>query len=88
MVWKIDYVASAAKTLRKLDKADARRIVDYLDRQIASLDDVRSRGKALSGPLGSYWRYRIGDYRVVCDIRDENLVVLVVRVAHRKSVYR
>lgn len=88
MAWTIEYAASAAKALRKLDRADAGRIVDYLDHHIAPLDDARNRGKALSGPLGGYWRYRIGDFRIVCDIQDAHFIVVVVRVAHRKAVYR
>lgn len=88
MAWRIEYAASAEKQLSKLDKPIARNIMDYLDQQIAPLEDVRSRGKALTGPLGGYWRYRVGHYRVVCEIRDDRLVVLVLRIAHRKAVYR
>jgi mRNA interferase RelE/StbE len=71
-----------------LDKAAARRIVDYMDQRIASLEDARSLGKALRGPLGEFWRYRVGDYRIVCDLQDEKLRVLVVRIGNRKDVYR
>jgi mRNA interferase RelE/StbE len=71
-----------------LDKAAARRIVDYMDKRIASLEDARSLGKALRGPLGEFWRYRVGDYRIVCDLQDEKLRVLVVRIGNRKDVYR
>ena len=56
--------------------------------EIANLDDPRSRGKALTGNLAGLWRYRVGDYRVVCDIEDGVLVILVVDVAHRREVYR
>lgn len=88
MVWTIEYAATAEKQLRKLDKRIARQVVDYMDRRIAPLQDARRHGKALTGPLGGYWRYRVGDHRVICDIRDGCLVVLVVRIAHRKAVYR
>jgi mRNA interferase RelE/StbE len=71
-----------------LDKAAARRIVDYMDQRIASLEDARSLGKALRGPLGEFWRYRVGDYRIICDLQDEKLRVLVVRIGNRKDVYR
>ena len=66
----------------------ARRIVNYLERRVAALDNPRSLGSALTGPLGGLWRYRVGDCRVVCDIQDDVLVVLVVRVGRRDQVYR
>jgi mRNA interferase RelE/StbE len=59
-----------------------------MDQRIASLEDARSLGKALRGPLGEFWRYRVGDYRIVCDLQDEKLRVLVVRIGNRKDVYR
>ncbi len=70
--------------LRKLDKQTAQRILDYMDERIAPLNDPRSTGKALSGPLGEPWRYRVGDYRIICDIQDGAFLVLVVR----SDVYR
>lgn len=75
------------RSLRKMDKQVARRIRGELE-GIAKLDDPRSRGKALVGNLAGLWRYRVGDYRIICDIEDDVLVVLVVDVAHRGSVYR
>ena len=88
MVWRIEYTETALSQLRKLDRQDARRIVDYMDTRIAGLDDPRSRGKALTGALGGLWRYRIGSYRVICDIRVDALRVLVVRLGNRRDVYR
>ena len=88
MAWTINYADSARKQLLKLDKQIARRIVDFMDTRIASLDDPRSTGKALSGPLGGFWRYRVGDYRVICDIQDGALRVLVVEVGNRREIYR
>lgn len=73
--------------MRKLDRPTAGRVLDELE-EIAKLDDPRSRGKALTGNLAGLWRYRVGDYRVVCDIEDGVLVILVVDVAHRREVYR
>ena len=87
MTWKIEYAASAVKELKKLDKPTAKRIVDYMDNQVSSLEDPRSLGKALTGMLGDFWRYRVGDYRVVCDIKDDEILVLVLRVGHRSKVY-
>lgn len=88
MVWRIEYTETALSQLRKLDRQDARRILDYLDTRIAVLDDPRSRGKALTGTLGGLWRYRVGSYRMICDIRVDAMRVLVVRLGNRRDVYR
>ena len=88
MAWMIDYTDTAKEQLRKLDKPVARRIVDFMDERIAEADNPRQTGKALTGSLGDLWRYRVGDYRVICDIQDEVLRVLVVQVGNRGKVYR
>ena len=88
MAWTIDYAESAKGQLRKLDKQAARRIVDYMDERVAGLDNPRSTGKALTGPLGNLWRYRVGDYRVICELQDGVLRVLVVQIGNRREVYR
>lgn len=89
MAWKIEYTKQAQRQLSKLDKAAARRILDFMDQQVALQSDPRNHGKALAGgKLGSYWRYRVGDYRIICDIQDGILRVLVLGVGHRKQVYR
>ena len=88
MAWTIEYTDAARTQLRKLDRADARRIIDYMDQRVAPLKDARTLGKALRGPLGEFWRYRLGDYRIICDVHDEKLRVLVVSVGNRKDVYR
>ncbi len=88
MAWKIDYTDTAKKQLRKLDKPTARRIVDYLDERISALENPRSTGKALTGPFGSFWRYRIGDCRVICDIQDNTLRILVVQLGNRREIYQ
>ena len=68
MAWTVDYSATALKQLRALDKPLARRILDYLDERVIGSADSPSAGKTLSGPLGGLWRYRVGDYRVICSI--------------------
>ena len=88
MAWTIEYTDVARTQLRKLTKAAARRILNYMDERIARLEDARSLGEALRGPLGEFWRYRVGDYRIICDLHDQNLRVLVVRLGNRKDVYR
>ena len=88
MAWTINYTDTAVALLRRLDRQAARRIVDFMDERVAPLADPRSTGKALSGPLGGLWRYRVGDCRVICDIQDATLQVLVVRLGHRSEIYR
>jgi mRNA interferase RelE/StbE len=88
LVWTIDYTDTAKTQLRKLDKQAARRILDFMDERIGDRDDPRSTGKALTGPLGGLWRYRVGDFRVICDIQDGALRVLVVQLGNRREVYR
>lgn len=88
MAWTIEYADAARKQLRKLDRPTAQRIYRYLGERVAPLEDPRGLGKALSGPLGELWRYRVGDYRVVAEIRQNVLTVLVLRVGHRRDVYK
>lgn len=88
MAWAIEYAETAKKQLRKLDKVAARRIVEFMDERVAPSDDPRALGKALKGSLGSLWRYRVGDYRVLCDIQDGMLTVLVLQIGNRREVYR
>ncbi len=88
MAWTIDYTTTARGQLRKLDRQVARRIVDFMDERVATADNPRQAGKALSGPLGDLWRYRVGDWRVICDLQDGALRVLVVEVGSRREVYR
>ena len=88
MAWKIEYADTARRQLRKLDEQMALRVVDFMDRRIAGMGNPRSLGKALTGPLGGLWCYWVGDCRVICDIEDGALRVLVVRVGNRREIYR
>lgn len=89
MAWTIDYLQSVQKSVRKLDPQIRLRIQQFLEQRLVSLDDPRQVGEALQGAeLGSYWRYRVGDYRIICDLQDRKLVVLVIEIAHRRDVYR
>jgi mRNA interferase RelE/StbE len=87
LAWTIEYTDAARRQLRKLDKPSARRILDYMDQRIAPLEDPRSLGKALRGKLGDFWRYRVGDFRIICLFQEGILRILVVRVGDRKDVY-
>lgn len=88
MAWKIEYAESVQKPIAKLDPQTRNRMRSFLEEKIARLDDPRSQGKALIGPLSGLWRYRVGGHRIICDIIDKRLVVLVVKVDHRSGVYR
>jgi mRNA interferase RelE/StbE len=89
MAWEIELSDLAQKNLRKLDRQIANRILDFLQNRLAKLDDPRSIGEALRGSkLGELWRYRVGDYRVIANIQDHTLRVVVVRIGNRKEVYR
>ena len=89
MAWRVEFVPEAEKDLRKLDKPVRRRILAFLHERIRSSDDPRSIGEALAGPdLGKFWKYRVGDYRIVARIEDTIVRILIVRVGHRREVYR
>ena len=88
LAWTIDYTDTAKGQLRKLDRQVARRIMDFMDERVSVLEDPRSTGKALTGSFGGLWRYRVGDCRVICDIQDGALTVLVVQLGNRREVYR
>lgn len=89
MAWTIELADGAVKDLSKLDKPIAKRIVTFLRERVAQLDDPRSIGEALRGPeLGDFWKYRVGDFRVIAAIEDARLLVLVVRVGNRREVYK
>ncbi|WP_142810913.1 type II toxin-antitoxin system RelE family toxin [Tepidiphilus olei] len=88
MAWSIEYSETAKEQLRKLDKPVAKRIVEFMDDRVAPADDPRRHGRALRGPLGEFWRYRVGNYRVICQIQDEVLRVLVLAIGHRNTIYR
>ena len=89
MAWIIKYSDSARKQLKKLDKQSAIGILDFMDERVSESENPRSIGKVLTGlKLGTYWRYRIGDYRIICDIQDGQLCVLVIEIGNRKEIYR
>jgi mRNA interferase RelE/StbE len=88
LAWKIEYTATALGQLRRLDRQVSQRISDFMRQRIAPLADPRSAGKRLTGLLGGYWRYRVGEYRIICAIEDDLVSILVVRVGHRSDVYR
>ena len=89
LAWQIEFDPDALKELKKLDRTVQVRLVGFLRDRLAPLDDPRSIGEALSGArLGSYWKYRVGDWRIVCDILDRRIVVRELRIGNRREVYR
>ena len=86
MAWTIDYTETAIRGLRKMDKQEAKRILSYLGK-IATLENPRSKGKGLTSNFSGYWRYRVGDQRVICDIRESSFVIVAIRIDHRSDVY-
>lgn len=88
MAWTVNFHPDAVKELKKLDRATAARIVETLAKRVATKDDPRSLGTPLKGDHAGYWRWRIGDYRVIAQIEDRRFTILVIRVAHRRQAYR
>jgi len=89
MTWRISFDPAAQKELRKLGREQAERILRFLSDRVAKLEDPRSIGEALKGSkFGDLWKYRVGDYRIIADLQDGELTVLVLRVGNRREVYK
>lgn len=89
MAWKVELTPQAVKSLDKLDRQVARRILSFLHGRLAVMDDPRSLGEALKGSeLGEFWKYRVGDYRIISSIEDQKLTIYVIRIGNRREVYR
>jgi mRNA interferase RelE/StbE len=89
MAWRIEFDPSAEKELAKLGRDQAQRILKFLSGRVAQLQDPRSIGEALKGAqLGGFWKYQVGDYRIIASIHDAVVCILVVRVGNRRDVYK
>lgn len=89
MAWTIEYVESVRKSVRQLDQQVQRRLRDFLEFRLALMDNPRQLGAAMRGTqFRNLWRYRVGNYRIIAEINDQHIRILVVRVAHRRDVYR
>ncbi len=89
MGYKVEFDPAAVKDLKQLDRQVQKRLVTFLRDRVAALDNPRSIGEALAGAtLGKYWKYRVGDWRIVCDIQDKRIIVRVLRIGNRREVYR
>ncbi len=86
-MWTLKYHPQSLKSLRKLDRSAQKRIFEFLS-NLANCDDVKASGKALSAQFKGFWRYRVGDYRIICEVKQSELVVVVIDIGHRKEVYQ
>jgi mRNA interferase RelE/StbE len=89
MAWRVEYSKEAEREIAKLDRPIAQRIIKFMGSRVAKLENPRSIGEALAGSTwGDYWKYRVGDYRIIADIQDKKLLVQVVRLGNRREIYR
>lgn len=88
MAWTIELSRSAERSLKKLDRQTSRQIADFIDLRLVGTDNPRQIGKPLQGVLRDYWSYRVGDYRLICELQDGRLVILVVELGRRRDIYR
>ncbi len=88
MAWRIEFTDAALRQLRKLDRPTARTVTVFLRERVATRKNPRELGKPLKGRLVEYWVYRVGAWRVVCEINDEAVRILIVTLAHRRDIYR
>ncbi len=89
MAWQIEFDPAALRELKKLDAQIAKRLLAFLHQRLSQLDDPRSLGQALKGSrLGEFWKYRVGDYRIITQIQDKRLLILVLRAGNRREIYR
>jgi mRNA interferase RelE/StbE len=88
LAWTIEITRTAEKQIKKLDRVAQTSIIRFLRERVQPADNPRQSGKPLHGDKGGLWRYRVGDYRLICDVQDEKITVVVLGVGHRKDVYR
>jgi len=89
LVWAIEFDVAAKKELAKLDRQVAQRLLDFLTQRVIGLNDPRSVGQALKGSkLGEFWKYRVGDFRIIANIQDQKMIILVLRVGNTREIYR
>ena len=86
-IWRVEFTASALKTLRKMDPSMRALLVKWIDKNLEGCDNPRAHGKALSANLAGLWRYRVGDYRLIAEIQDDRLVILMIEIGHRSDIY-
>lgn len=88
MRYKIVYEKKAIKSLSKIDKAQQKLIISWIEKNLSNTDNPKVTGKALKGNLKDYWRYRVGNYRILADIKDEEIKIIIINIGHRKEIYK
>jgi mRNA interferase RelE/StbE len=88
LAWRIEITRTATKQITKLDQQPQKSILRFLRERLAGAENPRQWGRALQGEKRGLWRYRVGDYRLICDIQDQKITILVLELGHRKDVYR
>lgn len=88
MRFKVEYTEKAVKSIKKLDNSVKMMIRAWIEKNLVGTSDPRRRGKGLTSNLSGYWRYRVGDYRILTEIQDDRLIILVIEVGHRRDVYK
>ncbi len=87
MLYKVVYDKKAIKSLSKLDKAQQKMIISWIEKNLVDTDNPKQHGKALKGNLKEYWRYRVGEYRILADINDDEIKIIIFNVGHRLEIY-
>ena len=88
MIYELKYEARAVKQIKMLDPATRKLIKSWIEKNLLNTDNPRQHGKGLTGSLSQYWRYRVGDYRILAEINDTEIVIIIVEVGHRREIYR
>ena len=89
MAWSVEFQPTASRDLDKVSSENTRRILSFLNERVALLDNPRSIGEALQGSkYGTLWKYRVGDYRILAEVEDATIRIVVIRIGHRREVYR
>lgn len=88
MGWKIEFDKNAKKDFSNLDRPIQKKIDKFIMEKLKKSSNPRSSGKVLQGTLNQFWRYRVGDYRLICEIKDKEITVLIIKIRHRKDVYK
>lgn len=88
MIYELKYEAKAVRQIKKLDPATRKLIRSWIEKNLLNTSDPRQHGKALTGTLGQYWRYRVGDYRILAEINDTEVVIIIIEIGHRREIYR
>ncbi|NCC78693.1 MAG: type II toxin-antitoxin system RelE/ParE family toxin [Clostridia bacterium] len=88
MGYEVIYSKEAVKSLRKLDKGQIKLIYSWIETNLVNTTNPRTNGKPLKGNLKEYWRYRVGEYRIIADIQDANITIVIVNIGHRRQVYK